>query len=963
MKDSKNRSQSDAQFQEFRRSSSQKSAASWNGTSNTSGFAQRRYASLTVSRAKELEGTLPELTTITSLPDTNPGSPKMNNNAASANKIEPSPQSNSSCSSPDKQPDKRSLDTLSVGDGMSTKSPESDVAENSFFDEVMAATGIPTDRLTDVDNEGKTKVKTSNDARGSMSSLSSSGSKRSLKSRSINNLFFGKSEKNKSSVNRKNKVSRQSSSSSVTSVTERPTINTIETISDTRSVGPPDNCSAVTSSASSLRSHRKSSSSSVTSFDRASREHPISHSSPKMETPPNKPRSVRIRPSAAVARARPRAAQPQTTSANPKNPPMFKTKSTVPNDAKNRNSESNEPGPDQTVDSPASVRSCQSAVSKEDQAHSLSSTDKIDRAESVGDTWACFDENSSHKPPDKSKDPFAVADWETRSTTSKKQQSDAWTAFGVKNKNEEGFKRKTDDTAFSSEQDNPFANSEFDDRFASEPSAKEAWNAFKIDTDEKSNPQDKNNFSSADSPEDPFSNDVDSNFDREDFESCDPFADTNTNLSEDPFQNFEAVFGISANANNEENDIKEEKKNAEPQETQRSSSTEFACDDPIPSLDVFDNKVEDSKLSRGDEKSREEAAFDVNDDKSVDPFENFEAAFSNSSDSKPNIEDVRECDEKSTKLDENQFSSKTAAFSQDPFCDFESVFNVAFTERTTEKNDQSGNENLMPKDNVLDIFDNLSQLSPTVSSSNQVCTAPKVPSRTSSVRSRKSSVYSNASSKRTSSPNPKKVQSMEDSSWATFPPDQGDVFDNVPFKCDMPTNNSLVSSFFPPTSPPPPLPPRPPKRISIPSEDEASHPPAIPPPPIPVRPRRASRIIEESSSSSESDLEAPIAPPSFLPPQLPADLVNDGQSNSPTTECIFPNHETFEASFSTSFHPSVTSSLAENDDVSRCLSTYSCIPPAIPKRSLSKRTSPIYENNIRSQVSMQRIGMMHLCMN
>ena len=1017
---------------------------------------QKRHASLTVARAKELKDTLPELTIDVTASNEN----RTNNTATQHEKTAETAKENASqSSSPTKKLGKSTPDTLSVGDSLSNKSPVSEVADNSFFDDVMAATAFSPNKSTDLESEEKSsdtaKVPdTNNDIHSSMSSLSSSGSKRSHKSRSINNLFFGKSDKNKSSSKRRNKVSRQSSSSSVTSTAERGN-NTTDTISDSKSIGSPENTPAVTSSTSSLRSHRKSSSSSTTSFDRVSRDHPPQASS-HAEAPPGKPRSVRIRPSAAVARARPRAAQPQTGANNPKNPPMFKTKSRIAVGPGEQVSETNDQLSNQPVDSPASVRSSFSATSKEDASNSTLSPKQV-LSENDDNSWACFDEKNSTSQQSKTEDPFASAAWETSDST-KPQQTDAWNAFGdlknekkeenkvgsekkavnsafltdtssneqsdskakvgdawndafgdLKNekkehkvdsgkkavdsafptdpfsneqndpkakvddawndafgdlKNEEkeqkvDSEKKAVDSAFSTDpfsikQNDPFATNEFESQFSNKTLPKEAWSPFGQDSSVQTSSKHKKDLNNSDFPKDPFANSTDSGFNREDFESCDPFAETSAD-SEDPFQNYEAVFGLTADANKEETRQNQEEKDSTPQQT---SSTEVkAEDDPFQNIDVVfgnvlvDNTNNENKPLKSTENTQEISNPTTKNELSEDAFENLESVFGVFSENTSKI--ISESSVTEAKTKKTQSSNEDESNTKAPLYDFDAVFGVAPDKDETKSTKNSKISNPSESDSsahkdVFDLkfFETLRQTPPIVSKP-KTRSSPAIPSRTSSVSSRKSSFHSSASSKKTHSPNPpEEPHSVEHPSWATFPTDQTDVFDNVPFK----TENAIVNPFSPlpaPTSPPPPLPPRPPRRISTPAEDENLVLPSIPPPPLPVRPRMSSRVIEDDSSNSENEGESNLAPPSFLPPQLPPELHNNFpvESENRTSNVTYPTGEV-ECSFFKFSQPPFSSSDAKTNSQVNIPPP----PPAIPKRSRSK--GALLENKTLLQVTI-----------
>ena len=901
---------------------------------------QKRHASLTVSRAKELKETLPEITG-QSVKDNEKLSPTSSDSQHNNNKKVRK----------DAILEKESPGHVSIA---STKSGA--FGDDSFFNEVMAATGFspPAIRKSDSSAVDKSSDVTEHaNKSGSTSSISSSGSRRSShKSLSLTNIFFGKSEKKKSFKRDKN-LSRQSSASSVKSAKQLSTPT--DTISDTKSTSSRDHVPAVTSSRSSLRSYRKSSSSSNISVDRISREHSSSCTSSQTDVTQPKSKSVRIRPSAAVARARPRAALPPTATTSTNNPPMFKTTSRMTSE--DPGADSNKP----PLDSRTSVNKFDS--SKEDtlNTETLTSCEKVSPDKQSVDSpfWACFGNETITKD---SKTETFVSDtaWGASVAAADNHKKDAWNAFGGV-----GEKKNTDSPV--QVDDLPFSGDPFNDNFNSastdQTSSKEAENAF----DDKCNDAAKDVQFSNDLafPVDPFSSDADSALDPTGFESCDPFGETGlSSICEDPFQNYEAVFGMTPNAeSNLKIDTNFESKQSKEVEVSNSSET----------LKVFSTpqeKVDNDKTFSKSDKPKNKIPFDEEKSLSTPVIPSRKSStvssFHSSASSKRSSTASSVNESTNSPIHNEQTPDTLANFDTEESSKISSSLVPAPStsdQKTSWANfdeDESSKPSIelsvnTPSHNQItsNPWSNADSAMPTKSIASPVNTSSKedqIP------QSSWASFDTEESSKKNTGINaPIDSAQLPRGAWANFDADETITFDEPSFENGV----VLEPSFSPPLpselSPPPPLPPRRPKRVSTSSEEAVALPPAMPPPPLPSRPRHSSRVVNQSPASSESDSEPTSAPPNFQPPQLPANL----QSELCTNNLDFSANES-SAHEDSSFQPSDSHPNADDSVFDFPCKKSDTLPPMIPKRQTSKQLKlhSLDQNSNNVQVSIFHFRML-----
>ena len=868
--------------QNFRRTSSQKSAASWNGsTPDTSSLTQKRHASLTMTRAKELKETLPEYI-----------APTKND----IKKAKADANSSTKETSQKQEPDESS-------EAVTTLTVEEDEKaygfDDSFFNEVMAATGIATasiptvsgneDSLYTAARTPEVGIGTSHDASGSMSSISSSSSKTSShRSLSIGNLFFSKSDKKKSSVKSRKKSSRQSSISSVVSVTEKPATSLCDTVSDSKSSGSAENVHAHTSSTSSNNLQRKLSSSSSASNDKVMSK----FSPPQPEDVKPRSHTVRERPSAAVARARPRGARAQTVVSDAKNPPMFKSKSIAEKKSDKKVSQ-DQPS---SVDSPASVRSCQSTVSKD--SHEGVEAASAERATPTTPTpgksdadvqfWAHFEETTNDvSEPSKLDELLPKSKWEPFPTSAIEEvpgEKSAWDAFDDKKHEQKSDTKNVDIAGDAGFSDDPFT-----------------------DNTNVSNLGNKSHESDQFHPDNPKQANSD---------AWNTFADIATDKAK-PENAFDNAFNdLQVNGSKKEdswNAFDSQKMDSPKQEDSWNAFNDVKVNSPK-QKDSW-NAFNEASTATVHEKS----------DFVGDPFTIDAQLFEN----------VR---------DDPFGDLPPTEAAEDPFQNVESVFGISC--HPTEYR----------RTCTPDMKDHSTAVSSNVDINN-VFNEQKKRSRSSSNRSSVSSYHSSASSRQSPTLCVDQTTQEETPTTTLKAKPIHQTHDFPQFEVSFSETFSQDSIFV---TKPPPLPPRPPRRSSTLSEEEATVPLALPPPPLPSRPPLELSAVNEASSSSEEEEDEPGPPPCFEPPQLPAFLKQDFSSHESFEHSVADAHSTINQNgpsihaepFSPppKFHPPDPPQEFSDSNWNLPIITSATLePPKIPKRQIptaAELSSPLSQEKI-----------------
>ena len=848
--------------QAFRRSNSQKSAASWNGSTSAPFYlAQKRYASMSTARAKELKQTLPdsgESLSLSSKPRANTEPTTSDRTADKTREIDNTRSDEHAAQAPS-----------NVNGSSPSRTPPLALSDNSsFFAEVMVATGLSTSSTGSISEDVSSFTEKATDIRHEITSSRSSAS--SLASKT-------------SSLKCKDKSSRKSSISSVVSVNEKTMTSAPNTSIDSKSPSLPED--SVDGTAPTTTPRRTS--------DTSSQGQPSpQHAPASPEKSQSKPRSVRIRPSAALARARPRAlVATQVGQNDSKNPPMFKTRMNSASKPEENTSTSTQSNLN-SVDSPASVRS---ARSSKDDRHPADDAKAVSSPELQTDSlnhpaWAAFsDNNALNETSLKSDVPFTES-WSAFPTSTPETNSnktDAWSAF-----------ESEANSAVAAQSDFPQENNVFNsDQFSSD---NQGFTNLKI-----------SNSNSKAFPTDPFSNDADMRLGQTEFESCDPFAEISlNNISEDPFQNVEDVFAFES---------KEKTNDKENEKDFASCESESV------------NEKETDECLRNDDD---------------DPFQNFKAVFDKSFKDDSDVEHESTSFPLSEQVDSFPTNFKvtvehdTNVSKTDPFND--ESFKTAFPE-----NKACGEAGTLENFASFQDFDKIETLKPP-----QRSLTPVGLSRTSSLSSYHSSA-TNASLKRSdslasSSRSDEGSGGKEDSTFeADF--DQKNSFEN-------PLSDKTSNFLSSPSSIPPPLPPRRSKPINEPYQYPPSIlPPPLPSRINPNSDdHQSSSDSEDDHYSCPPNFEPPQLPSSTpLKTNLPDDFEApfNFEADSSKNNVSFSSNNFVSSARKekpTKFF------LEENDAFNLPLKPPGAQPPKIPKRNFSTSSSELsnHANNATNQVTL-----------